>query len=84
MDRRKALKITAMATIAAATTVQAYDKKLIVNTMDMKIKNPDSPTKGELKHSPEITIGKVDSKGFTQVEVVVGQEGIIHPSNSKH
>ncbi len=63
--------------------MQAYDKKLVVNIMDMKIRDPENPTKAELKYSPDIKVGVKDAKGFSLVEVEVGQEGIIHPSTAK-
>ncbi|WP_024953974.1 desulfoferrodoxin family protein [Sulfurospirillum arcachonense] len=83
MDRRNALKIAALAAMSA-TVANAYDKKLVVNTKDMKIKDPANPTKAELKHSPEIKIGEKDAKGFALVEVNIGQQGIIHPSVKNH
>ena len=83
MTRRNMMK---MATAAALSTVvaSAYDKKLIVNTEKMKAKDVKNMTKGELKHTPEITIGTKDSAGYTLVEVSVGQGGIIHPSTDNH
>ena len=81
---RRAFLKAACITAAATTVASAYDKKLVVNTMDMKIQDPKNPTKGELKHSPDIKIGEKDAKGFSLVEVEVGQEGIIHPSTANH
>jgi len=83
MDRRTLFKITA-ATLLGGTIANAYDKKLIVNTIDMKINDPKNPTKAELKHSPEIKLAGKDAKGFTLVEVTVGQDDIIHPSTANH
>lgn len=83
MNRRMALKIAAMAALST-TVVSAYDKKLVVNTMDVKLKDPANPTKGEQKHSPEIKLGAKDAKGYTMVEVNIGQAGIIHPSTANH
>jgi len=83
MNRRTALKatlLTALSTIMA----QAYDKKLIVNTTEVKMQDPAHPTKGELKHTPEIKVGEKDAKGYSLVEVNIGQQGIIHPSTAKH
>ncbi len=81
--RRAFLKVACL-TAAATVAAQAYDKKLIVNTMDMKIRDPKNPTEGELKHSPDIKVGEKDSKGFSLIEVEVGQNGIIHPSSANH
>ena len=83
MNRRTAIKVAAV-TALSATLASAYDKKLVVNTMNVKLRDPLNPTKGEQKHSPEIKIGSKDAKGFTLVEVNIGQAGIIHPSTAKH
>jgi len=83
MNRRTALK-TLLLSGLSASVLNAYDKKLVVNTNNIKIKDSKKPTSGELKHSPLITVGKKDKKGFTLVEVNIGQEGIIHPSSQKH
>ena len=56
----------------------------IHNRTFMKIKDPNNPTKGELKHTPEIKIGPKDKNGYTLVEITVGQNGIIHPSTENH
>jgi len=40
--------------------------------------------KGELKHSPLVTLKEKDAKGYTLVEITVGQGGIIHPSTPDH
>lgn len=50
----------------------------------MKIKDSKNPTKGELKHTPEIKIGPKDKNGYTLVEITIGQQGIIHPSTESH
>ncbi len=83
MNRREALKAAALAAMAT-TVASAYDEKLIVNRTKMKIADPKHPTKAELKHTPEITVGEKDAAGYTLVEVTVGQEGIIHPSKADH
>ncbi len=83
MNRRTALKFAAVAALST-TIASAYDENLVVNTMDVKLKDPANPTKGELKHSPEIKLGSKDLKGYTTVEVNIGQAGIIHPSTANH
>ncbi len=81
MKRREVLiALSALAT----TNLFAYDEKLIKNTTKMKIADSTKPTKAELKHTPEITIGSKDNKGYTLVEVNVGKNGIIHPSEANH
>jgi len=82
MKRRTAIKLSLMALVSSYA--MAYDKSKIVNTMKMKKKNPAKPEKGELKHTPDITLGKVDEKGYILVEVNIGQEGIVHPSTKDH
>ena len=83
MNRREALKVAVVAALST-TVASAYNEKLIVNKKVMKIKDPANPTKAELKHSPKITIGKKDAKGYSIVEVDIGQQGIIHPSAANH
>jgi len=83
MTRRDMIKIAAV-TALASTAVSAYDEKLVVNKEKMTPKDPKKMTKGELKHTPEITLGSKDAAGYTLVEVSVGQGGIIHPSTDNH
>lgn len=83
MKRRDALKVAALAALAM-TGASAYDAKLIVNKQKMAVKDPANPTETELKHSPEITLGKADAQGFSLVEVNIGQKGVIHPSVANH
>jgi desulfoferrodoxin-like iron-binding protein len=83
MNRREVLKTAALAALAT-TVASAYDEKLIVNRTKMKIADPAHPTKAELKHTPDITLGSKDAAGYTLVEVTVGKEGIIHPSKPDH
>ncbi len=64
-----------------AITTLVVDK---ISTLKMKAKDPANPTKGELKHLPDIKIGASDTKGFSLVEVNIGQKGIIHPSTAGH
>lgn len=59
-----------------------HDKK-IINRKEMSIKDTDNPTKAELKHTPEIILGKTDDLSFTEVKITVGT-GIIHPSTKEH
>lgn len=54
------------------------------NRQLMKIKDAANPTKGELKHTPEISIGDKDENGFTLVQITVGSNGIIHPTKMDH
>ncbi len=85
MKRREAIKLTALATLGVAVSAQACPSKgTNKNRKIMTPKDPKSLTKGELKHTPLITLGDTDAKGYTLVEITVGQGGIIHPSVSAH
>ena len=96
MKRREALKIGALGLMAAAVTpvmasknekdeVNPYGKyREKIYNRNRYTKDAKNPTKGELKHTPEIKIGKKDAKGYTLVEITIGQEGIIHPSSEAH
>ncbi|PSM51785.1 desulfoferrodoxin [Campylobacter blaseri] len=83
MKRRDALKALAISAVAVSS-LSAYDEKLIVNKQDMVVKDPKNPTDFEAKHLPAIHIGNKDEKGYTLVEITVGQLGIIHPSEANH
>lgn len=85
MDRRKVLKMTALATLGAVVSANAQTMSIEqMNRLDMKPKDPKNMTEAELKHSPEILIKDKDAKGYTLVEISVGQKGIIHPSTPEH
>ena len=58
--------------------------KLIVNRNHYSFADPDNPTKSELKHTPDISLGKKDSQGHTLVQITIGMQGIIHPSTKEH
>ncbi|WP_457561107.1 desulfoferrodoxin family protein [Caminibacter sp.] len=64
--------------------VETKYRPLIQNRTKMKMKNPKNPTKGELKHTPKIVIGPTNKNGYTLVEIIVGQQNIIHPSKKTH
>jgi superoxide reductase len=95
MKRRNALKALAGLGVLAATTpvfaneegfcnVYKFYRPEIKNRTKMHIKDPAHPTKGELKHTPDIKIGPKNAKGYTLVEITLGQKGIIHPSTENH
>jgi len=84
MDRREAIKIGAALAITTAVSAQAKMKVEEMNRIEMKPKNPKKMEKGELKHTPLITVKEKDKKGYTLVEITVGQGGIIHPSTPDH
>ena len=90
MKRREAIKLTALATLGVAVSAQACPSKGSCNTDSDKNRNLMTPkdaknmTKGELKHTPQITLGDKDANGYTLVEITVGQGGIIHPSTKGH
>jgi len=95
MKRRSLLKLSSLSLIATTIpifsksnsdckTINTYEKyrDKIVNRNRYKMSN--NPTKSELKHTPDIKVGKKDANGFTLVEITVGQKGIIHPSTKEH
>lgn len=85
MNRRDALKLSTLAVLGTTINVQANEKQdEFKNRMIMSIQDPKNPTKAELKHTPEITLADKDTKGYTQVNITVGQGNIIHPSTQEH
>jgi len=80
----KAAKATGVIKAMSAPKVKSDREKLIVNRKYNKIKDPKNPTKGELKHTPDIIIGNKNEQDFTLVSIIVGQKGIIHPSTKEH
>jgi len=84
MNRREVLKVVGATALLAAVGAEAKMKEEYMNRLEMKPKNPAKMEKGELKHSPKITIKDKDAKGYTLVEITVGQGGIIHPSTPDH
>jgi superoxide reductase len=84
MNRREALKIAGVTVVAAAVGVEAKMLPEHMNRIEMKPKDPKKMDKGELKHSPLITLKDKDAAGYTLVEITVGQGGVIHPSTPDH
>ncbi len=83
MNRRDAIKLTAAAALLTALSATA-EEEVFKNREEMKPENPAKLQESELKHTPQITIGKKDAKGYTPVSITVGQGGIIHPSTPEH
>lgn len=65
-------------------TIEKKEPASTKNRQLMKIKAPSNPTKAELKHTPDITLGDKDSSGHTKIEITVGSKGIIHPNKKEH
>jgi len=84
MNRREALKVAGVAAMMAAVSAEAKMAAEHMNRAEMKPKDPAKMDKGELKHSPLVTVKEKDAKGYTLVEITVGQGGIIHPSTPDH
>ncbi|CAA6811172.1 MAG: Twin-arginine translocation pathway signal protein [uncultured Sulfurovum sp.] len=87
MNRRNVLKMAGITLVTTAVSVQAKEEpvaEMIMNRMKMKVQDPAKPTDHELKHLPQITIKEKDAKGYTVVEILLGQKGIIHPSTPNH
>jgi superoxide reductase len=83
-ETTKAVEATGVMEAISTPEVKSDREKLIVNRKYNKFKDPKNPTKGELKHTPDIIIGNKNEQGFTLVSVIVGQRGIIHPSTKEH
>lgn len=83
MRRRDALKAMAVATVAMSVA-NAYDETLIVNTADISVEDPANLSDFEKKHLPQIEVKDTDEKGYSLVEVNIGQSDIIHPSDADH
>ena len=84
MNRREALRVAGLAAVVAAVGAEAKMEEQYMNRLEMKPKNPKKLDKGELKHTPLITLKEKDSKGYTLVEILIGQGGIVHPSTQDH
>lgn len=84
MNRREVLKVAGIAAVTAAVGASAKMEEQYMNRLEMKPKDPAHMDKGELKHSPLITVGEKDANGYTMVVITVGQGGIIHPSTPDH
>jgi len=84
MNRRNAIKIAGLTAMVAAVSAEAKMTEEHMNRTEMKPKNPAKMEKGELKHTPQITLKEKDAKGYTMVEILVGQGGVIHPSTQDH
>ena len=84
MNRREALKVAGVTAMIAVVSAEAKMQVEHMNRMEMKPKDPLNMDKGELKHSPQVTIKEKDANGYTHIEITVGQGGIIHPSTPDH
>ncbi|MDA7818103.1 class II SORL domain-containing protein [Sulfurimonas sp.] len=84
MNRRDAIKVAGITALVTAVGAEAGGNEPFMNRMEMKPEDTNNMTKGEKKHSPDITIGEKDSKGYTQININVGQDGIMHPSTPDH
>ena len=74
----------AVETITEIETVKKTREELIINRTVMTIANQDSISDFENKHTPNITFGGMDEKGYVVVNVLVGSAGIVHPSTEEH
>lgn len=84
MNRRDSLKALGATALLAAASLNAKEEEAYFNRYEMKPENPNKLTPSELKHTPLITLKEKDAKGYTAVEITVGQGGIIHPSTKDH
>ena len=86
-DNTKASKSAETSSVMEAMSTpkeKSEREKLIINRKYNKFKDPENPTKGELKHTPDIIIGEKNEKGFTLISIIIGQKGITHPSTKEH
>jgi superoxide reductase len=84
MNRRNALKMAGVAALAVTVGAEAEMAPAHMNRTEMQPKDPKNLDKGELKHTPLITVKEKDEKGYTLVQINVGQGGINHPSTPDH
>jgi len=84
MNRRDSLKALGVTALLAAASLHAKEEEPYFNRYEMKPENPNKLTPSELKHTPLITLKEKDEKGYTAIEITVGQGGIIHPSTKDH
>jgi len=84
MNRRDMIKTAAATLLVAATASQAEATTAHYNRKEMKPKDPKNLTKGEQKHTPEMTLGGKDAQGYRLVEITVGSNGVVHPSTKGH
>jgi superoxide reductase len=82
MNRRDAIKAVGATALLAAVNIKADEPYF--NRYEMKPENPQKLTVDELKHTPEITLKQKDAKGYTAVEISLGQGGVLHPSTIDH
>ncbi len=69
---------------AVVEEAKAETNTLIVNRQLMHFADPNNPSDFEYKHTPEITLGDEAAKGFTTIQVRVGQNDIVHPVEDNH
>lgn len=84
MKRRDVLKVAGITMAVAAVGAQAATTNEVMNRMEMKPQDPAKLNDFELKHTPQIKVKEKDEKGYTTVEITIGQGGIIHPSTPDH
>ena len=84
MNRRNVLKVAGLTVLAATITAEAKMSVSDMNRSEMSPKDPKNMTKAELKHTPQLTVKEKDSNGYTQIDITIGQNGIIHPSTQDH
>jgi len=71
-------------TIKVVQIIEKTRSELIVNRDTIKIADWNNMTDFENKHTPDITFGEQDEKGYVVINVSVGSSGIVHPSTDEH
>jgi superoxide reductase len=84
MNRREAIKVAGLTALVSAVGAQAGGNEPFMNRQERSPKDPNNMDKGELKHTPLITVKDKDANGYTFVEINLGQGGIVHPSTPGH
>ena len=64
MNRRDAIKLAGVAAMITAVGAEAKMAEEHFNRTEMKPKDPKKLEKGELKHTPQITLKEKDANGI--------------------
>ena len=71
-------------TVQKAEIIKKTREELIINRDTITISDYNNVTDFENKHTPDITFGEKDEKGYVVINVLVGSAGIVHPSVEEH
>lgn len=71
-------------TVQKTEIIKKIREELIINRDTITISDYNNVTDFENKHTPDITFGEKDEKGYVVINVLVGSAGIVHPSVEEH